>query len=501
MKPAPSCALFATVLGLAAPSLAGDPAAALMSRVLSPTPILDDLRELTDTIGGRPTGSKALDHAVDWGLARFRGAELENVRAEAYTCPRVWVPKTEWGEIVAPQSPWQSAESRRLRVAAMPFSTSTPPEGLEAEVVDVGSGDESAFAAAGQRVRGRWALVHTEPMKTIDDLFKEYTVTPGIAGRVRERGAAGVLWMSTHPGRLLYRHNLTLDGSLAAFPGAILEREGALRIARLLETGQPVRVKLMLASDSPANVPARNVVAEVRGGGKPDETVILGAHLDSWDLGRGALDNGCNAALVIDVARQAMGLAKAGIRPRRTLRFVLYTGEEAGTFGSFGEVRMHRSELDRVKAQIVFDIGTGRTSGFSLGGRADLKAAAEKALVPAAALGPFGQTTDAFLGTDNYDYLVEGVPTLVANQDGVPYLPQYHAESDTFDKVDARELKANAAIAAVLLWGLADGDAAPAPRQSRAEVEALVTLTGLAEQMQLFGLWKDFETGARGRQP
>ena len=120
-------------------------------------------------------------------------------------------------------------------------------------------------------------------------------------------------------------------------------------------------------------------------------------------------------------------------------------------------------------------------------------------MLPIAGLGPFTQTVDAFVGTDNYDYLVEGVPTLVANQDGPPYLPDYHAESDTFDKVDLRELRANLAIAAVVTWALADRAEPPAPRQNRAEVEALLEATGLAAQMRVFGLWAGFESGARGR--
>jgi len=307
--------------------------------------------------------------------------------------------------------------------------------------------------------------------------------------------------MSNRPGRLLYRHNLSLDGSLSPLPGAVVEREGALLLGRLAAAGRPVKVRLRLGSASPEKARAKNVVAEVRGREKPEEVVILGAHLDSWDLGRGALDNGCNVALVIDVARQAMALAKAGQRPRRTLRFVLYSGEEAGLLGSWGEVGLHRAELDRVKAQVVFDEGTGRTTGFSLGGRADLKPTVDAILGTAAGLGPFTQTVDAFVGTDNYDYLLEGVPTLVANQAGAPYLPDYHAESDTFDKADLRELKANAAIAGVVAWGLADRAEAPAPRQSRAEVEALLKATGLDEQMKTFGLWSDFASGARGRRP
>ena len=493
--------LLAGLLSVGGTLRADDPAAGLMQRALGPTPILDDLRQLTDTVGGRPTGSAALERAVDWAVARLREAGLDDVHTEAYVAPSTWLAGAEGAEVLSPRSPWDLPGSERLRVAAMPFSGATPSAGREAEVIDLGEADEPAFAAAGAKVAGRLVLVHSGPMRGLEDLFKEYMVTPERLARARAAGAAGVLWMSTRPGRLLYRHNATLDGSLYPLPAAVVEREGALRLARLAEAGQTVRVRLVLDGRAGARTPARNVVAEVRGREKPDEVVILGAHLDSWDLGRGALDNGCNAALVIDVARQAAALARAGARPRRTMRFVLYTGEEAGLWGSFAEVRRHRAELDRVKAQVIFDMGSGRTTGFSLGGRADLQPAVEAALAPARGRGPFTHTTDAFVGTDNYDYLIEGVPTLVATQDGPPYLPDYHAESDTFDKVDQEQLKANAALAAVVTWGLADLPTAPAPRQSRAEVEALVRATGIDAQMKVFGLWDAFVRGERGRAP
>jgi hypothetical protein len=488
---------LALLPGLAA---AEDPATTLVARSLGATPILEDLRVLTDEIGGRPTGSGALEQAVLWGVERFKAAGLENVHTEAYSAARTWLPLVESGEVLSKHPAWQSAESNRLRVAAMPFSFPTLATGLAADVVDLGAADESAFAAAGN-VRGRFVLVHSEPMRSIDDLFKEYMLTPRIFERAKQAGAAGVLWMSTRPGKLLYRHNVTLNGSLGTLPGAVVEREGALRIARTLAAGRAVQVQLTLTSAITEGAQASNVVAEVRGRERPDEVVILGAHLDAWDLGRGALDNGCNSALVVDVGRQVMALARAGLRPRRTLRFVLYTGEEASMYGSFAEVRSHRVELDRVRAQIIYDEGTGRTSGFSTGGRADIVSGVDAALAAVAALGPFKQTTDAFVGTDNYDYLVEGVPTLVANQDGPPYLPDYHAESDTLDKVDTRELKANTAIAAVLAWGLADREKPLGPRQSRAEVETLTKATGLDEQMKVFGLWDAFASGARGREP
>jgi len=477
---------------VAAPS----PTDTLIAKLLGPTPVLDDLRELTDSIGGRPTGSPAMDKAIDWALARLKAAGADAVRAETYTAPRNWLPRVETAEVTSPRYEAQPAERNQLRTAAMPFSPSTPAAGLEAEVADGGKGDPKSFATA----KGKWALVHTEPMRSIDDLFAEYLATPAIVANAKKAGAAGILWMSNRPHRLLYRHNATLDGSMSPIPAAMIEREGAERLARLLEAGKRVTVRVTLAVDVQEHASDRNVVAEITGRDKPGEVILLGAHLDSWDLGRGALDNGCNAALAIDVLRQLAVLAKAGQRPRRTIRIVLFSGEELGLYGSWQDVRAHRADLDKLRAVVIYDEGTGRTTGFSLGGRGELGPVVDRALAPVAGLGPFVHTTDAFVGTDNYDYLLEGVPNLVANQDGPPYLPDYHAESDTFDKVDTRELKANAAIAGALVWALADGDMLPAPRQSRAQVQAVLKATGLDTQMKTFSLWDEFATSKRGRQ-
>jgi carboxypeptidase Q len=477
----------------------GAPESLLLARLLGPTPILDDLQELTDSIGGRPTGSAALERAVDWGVRKLRAAGADAVRTEEFTLPHTWVAGSESGEVEVTLD-GKSIRSP-LRVAGMPFSTTTPEGGTRAGVTDVGDGVESGFAAAGSRLRGRWALVHTEPMKSIDDLFGEYMATPGIFDRAKAAGAVGVLWISNRPGRLLYRHNVALDGSIYPLPGVIVEREGGLRIARLLSRGADVVVRAGFRAEIRAEAKSRNVVAEIRGGTEPSEVVILGAHLDSWDLGRGALDNGCNASLVIDVARQAAALVKAAGRPRRTLRFVLYTGEEAGIFGSLAEVRIHAKDLDRVQAQVVIDEGSGKVTGFSLGGRAELGPAVDAALSAAAGLGPFRHTPDAFAGTDNLDYLLEGVPNLVANQEGAPYLPDYHAESDTFDKVDTSQLKANAAVLGVLVWHLADQPGRLAARLNHDAIEALAARTGLDTQLKTFSLWEDFESGRRGRRP
>ncbi len=241
---------------------------------------------------------------------------------------------------------------------------------------------------------------------------------------------------------------------------------------------------------------AANVVAELRGSELPDEYVVLGAHLDSWELGTGALDNGCNAALVIDALH---AIKASGIKPRRTIRFVLFSGEEEGMIGSRAYVTKHRAEMDKTAGVVVFDEGTGRVSGFSLGGRKDILDAVGQIVALLGAWGANTLTTDAFVGTDNLDFLIEGVPTLVANQAEANYLENYHASSDTFDKVDLPQLKKHVAIAAAVTLGIANAPARLGPRQSRSEIETLMKETGLDTQMQTLGLWREWTGGQRGR--
>jgi Zn-dependent M28 family amino/carboxypeptidase len=240
-----------------------------------------------------------------------------------------------------------------------------------------------------------------------------------------------------------------------------------------------------------------NVVGEIRGYEKPDESVILGAHLDSWDLGTGALDNGCNAALVIEAARV---LKATGLRPRRTIRFILFSGEEQGLLGSWAYVNAHRAEMDKIRAVIVFDSGIGRVTGYSLGARHDLEAGVREVLKPLESWDLNHDTLDAQMGTDHVDFMLEGVPTLVANQEEANYLPNYHAASDTLDKVDLRTLRLHTAIAALTAWGLADRAEPLGKRYSRAEMESLMKESGLDQQMKAMGFWESWETGSRGRQ-
>jgi carboxypeptidase Q len=465
-----------------------DAAKLLAAREQGPTPLLDDLRDLCDSIGGRPTCSPACDRAVDWAVARFRAAGVESTWTESYTIPASWAGGADHAECLAPvQFP--------IRVAAGPFSAPTPGgHALEAPLVNAGDGSAESFARLGDKARGAIALVLSPEMKNEADLFAEYTRDGPMLRAAARADVAALLVQSTHPGVLLYRHPLGFAGSNQFFPAAVVARIHAARLARLAEHGE-VRVRLDLPSRLSGPCDARNVVAEIRGRERPEEIVLIGAHLDSWDLGTGAEDNGVNAATVIDIARSFIAL---GILPRRTVRFVLFTGEEQGLFGSKAYVLRHYAEMGRHVVMITFDTGSGRTTGFYLNGRGELREPINRALAAVPGLVATDDSLEAIDGTDNFDFLIAGVPNLIARQEWAPYLPNYHAESDVYDAINPQEARNNAALAAVLVWGLADSPNRPAPHQTRAEVEKLLHDTKLDEQMKSFGQWDEWVAGGRG---
>jgi Zn-dependent M28 family amino/carboxypeptidase len=448
----------------------------------------EDLRTLVDEIGGRITGSAGYEKSLQWGVEAFRRAGVDSVKLEPYDAPAKWEPESAKALVVSPfQFP--------VDVISFALAPSTPTQGLKASLVDAGDGAKADFDRLGRKAKGAIILVRSKPMKSFEDLFAEYLAVPGMMQSAVDKGAAAILFLSTRPRELLYRHIATWDGRIGPLPMAQVSREDGLRLARLLEKGHALTVSLDIQNRIGGAWRAQNVVAEIKGSAKPEEIVLLGAHLDAWDLGTGTLDNGVNCALVVEVARV---MAK-GPRPRRTVRFVLFTGEETGLLGSRGYVARHHGELDQHVAAVIHDIGDGRVTGYFNNGRPELTAGLKAALAPVAAWGAGGVANDALLGTDNFDFLLEGVPNLVANQETDKYLPDYHAASDTYDKVDLREARMNAAIAAVTVSGLANAPERFGPRQSREEVAKVLSANGLDAQMKTYGLWREWEEGGRGR--
>lgn len=466
-----------------------DAAPIIIKSIQGPSPLEKNLRELTDTIGGRVTGTPAAEKAVDWAVNAFRQAGVDEVLTENFTLPNGW---SEGRTRLLVQSPVPF----HVHVVSMGWSPATPTDGITADLVDIGAGSPADFKRVGDSAKGAILLVHTELLKTWEDLFNEYLDDPAVEQRAIDAGASAILWMSTRPYMLLYRHIFALNGTIDRIPQAIVAREDAERLARFIAAGEPVKVTLDMPNKISGQTASENVVAEIRGSEKPNEFVILAAHLDSWELGTGALDNGCNAAMIIDAAR-AIRASKA--IPKRSIRFILFTGEEQGMLGSWAYALAHRAELSNMSAAVVFDSGDGRVTGYSLSGRKDVLGPLNDALRPLHSLGPLKNTLDAEIGTDNFDFLLEGVPTLIANQDADDYMMNYHASSDTFDKVDFAQLKKNEAIAAVTAYALADMPEKLGVRQSRAQVARLLERTGMEKQMKQMNMWQDWADGKRGR--
>jgi len=450
------------------------------------SPLQENLRKLTDVVGGRVPGTPAFTDAVQWGITGFKAAGADSVHLEEFTIAQSWAEGATEVEVVSPA---------KFRVLAHSLAWTPLLLPTTARVVDVGMGRAEDFAKAGD-ITGAIVLAHSVVLKTWNDLFDEYFRAPGIIQQAVSGKAIAIAFEASREHDILYRHINVGTGKIDVIPQVLLAREDAERISRLLARGSPVTMSISLPNRIGPAITTNNVVAEIKGSELPNQIVMLGAHLDSWELGTGALDNGCNAALVIDTLR---AIKASGIRPRRTIRFVLYSGEEEGLLGSLAYVRAHQSELDNIVAELVLDEGSGPVTGFSTGGRKDIDAAVMPMLQPFAQWKAAELTNDAMTGTDHFDYMIEGVPTLVANQAEANYLENYHAISDTYDKVDFAQLKKNEAMAAEVVVQLANSPQRIGPRWTRAQIEASFAETHLDEQMKGFGIWEEWANGTRGR--
>jgi carboxypeptidase Q len=464
-----------------------EPADRVIAEALKPSPLETNLRHLTDQIGGRVPGTPAMQKAVEWGVAAFKAAGADSVHTEDFTIPASWAEGNTQMSVSVP-------ESFGVRVVSLAWAPALAPQHHVA-VVDVGSGTVEDFAKAGN-FSGTILLVHSSEMATWDDLFAEYLRAPGIIDRAVQGNALAIAFQSTRPHDLLYRHTNSQAGEIDRLPMVLVAREDAARMARLIASGQKLYADLAIPNRIGGPITTANMVAELKGSESPDEFVVLGAHLDSWELGTGALDNGCNAALVIDALR---AIKASGLRPRRSIRFILFSGEEEGLLGSHAYVRAHRDALDKDAGVVILDMGTGQLTGFSLGGRKDVLPAVTALVAPLKQFGATTLTTDAEWGTDHFDFMLEGVPTLFANQVEANYLINYHAMSDTYDKVDIQQLKRQVAEAAAVTFGIANSPERIGPRLNRAQIEQTMRETHLDDLMKTFGMWQDWQQGKVGR--
>jgi carboxypeptidase Q len=474
----------------------------VIQTALQPSPLEKNLHRLTDEIGGRVPGTLAMQHAVAWGMHAFTAAGADTVHSEGFTIPNSWAEgATEMTATTAYEvnptnvgggTVLSSFHVRAVSVAWAPALALVK----HVPIVDVGEGTEADFQKVGD-VSGKIVLVHTTVLKTWNDLFAEYSKAPPVIDLAVKSKVKAVAFMATREHGILYRHTNTVAGEIDRLPMVLVAREDGERISRLLSAGNLVWADLSVPNQIGVPIKSSNVIAEIRGSEKPDEFVILGAHLDSWELGTGALDNGCNAALVVDALR---AIKASGIKPRRTIRFILFSGEEQGMIGSRAYASNHRAELDKAAGVIVYDSGTGKTTGFAVGGRKDIVAWVQALIAPLAQFDVKEVKLDMEWGTDHFDFMLEGVPTLVADQVEANYLENYHAVSDTYDKVDFSQLKKHVAEAAALSVELADLPEKIGPRLTHDQIDETIRETRSVEMLKAAGIWDEWVSGKRGRQ-
>lgn len=461
----------------------------LMAAMLGETPIEEDLQELCDRYGGRVTGTKANLRSVDWGVKKFQEAGVA-VQKEKFQIPSLWLENATLAKV-------SGDANFTPKIVAKHYSRSTAKGGITAPILDLGTGSEEDFAKAGRATSGKFILVEMDLCLDIDGLFKEYVDAALVEERASKAGVAGVLFMSSRPRKLLYRliASQGVDNNLLLL---IMGREDAKRCQRILRDGGQLDFDVDLQVKTGGETDSYNVIAEIKGSEKPDEVVIIGAHLDSWGLGTGANDNGANVAMMIDIARQ---MKKLNIQPKRTVRFALWNGEEQGMFGSEGYCISHEKELDKHIMTLSVDIGSGPIIGFFTNGRPELLAGTEEVVKPFSGLGPFLNLDIPIVGTDNFDFMLQGVPNLVANHKPATYGINYHAESDTYDKVDLASLKVNSAIIAALTLSFAnlEDEKITWKRQDRAAIEALIKEHNIEFSMRMLGVWEEWAKKERGR--
>jgi Zn-dependent M28 family amino/carboxypeptidase len=427
---------------------------------------LDRLRHLTDNIGPRLSGSPQAQHAVEYVAAEMRALGAE-VQLEKTTVPH-WVRGVETSELLSwpGQAP---GTTQKIVLTALGGSGATPSEGLQAEVAIVNSFAELREVPA-DAVKGKILLFNERFDKRLaiqgdgGGAYGKAVVYRGAAPTLgRSLGAAAVLVRSVGGADYRLPHTgATFSGSeTPRIPSAAVTAEDADLLVNLTRQG-PVRMRLTLTPQTLPPAESFNVIADWKGTDHPEQMVIVSGHLDSWDLGTGAIDDGAGVV----VSMQAIHLLKdLGIHPKRTVRFIAWMDEEQSAEGSKTYAAEHASAVDVQNhiGALESDLGAGHPAGIHFVGKPELEEF----------LRPVAQVLDAFgagslvasreAGSDVDALNRKGIPGFSPIQDSRFYFDYHHTAADTFDKVDPRELAENAAVMTVLSYALADS-ATAAPR-------------------------------------
>jgi len=429
-----------------------EPSSRLIGEALSDTFAWRRLSVLTDTIGNRLSGSPQLERAVQWALDEMNRDGLENVHAEPAMVPK-WIRGAESAEIVEPSH-------HSIVMLGLGGSVATPPEGIEAELMVVRSFEELDTNAT--RANGAIVLFNV-PFTTYNETVRFRSTG---ASRAARHGARAVLVRSIGPAGLRLPHTGALQYAADApkIPAAAITAEDADRFQRMADRlhaeagsanapGSRIVVRLKMEAHFEPDVESANVVGEIRGRDLPDEVVVVSGHLDSWDVGAGATDDGGGCIVTWEALRL---MKKLNLHPRRTVRVVLWTNEENGGRGGLAYRDRHRAELGRHVMMLESDGGVFQPNGFGFTGsdRARRTVAEIATLlrgIGADEIGPAGGGAD--IGPS---VLEAKIPSMSLDVDGSKYFLIHHTPADTVDKINPVDMAKCAAAVAVMAYVVAD---------------------------------------------
>lgn len=398
------------------------------------------LAEMTEKFGNRLSGTPALEQTIDWVIAKMKEDGLQNVRGEPVMVP-VWVRGAESAQLVSPRA-------QNLPMLGLGGSIATPPGGITADVMVVGSFSDLTAKAA--QAAGKIVLFDV-PFTNYGETV-QYRSRGAIAAAKVGAVAALVRSVTPYSQRTPHTGGMSYDSTVRRIPAAAITVEDAEMIHRMLDRGERVRVKLTMSAKTMPDAPSRNVMGEIVGSERPDEVVVFGGHIDSWDVGRGAMDDGGGVV----VAWEAVKLLKRlGLKPKRTIRVVGWTNEENGGRGGQGYRDAHKAEVEKHVLAIESDGGVFKPQGFSFGG-------SDPALEILKQVGSLldrieaGSIVKGGGGADIAPIMALGVPGLGLNVDGTKYFWYHHTEADTIDKLDPNDMARCVAAMAVMAYVVAD---------------------------------------------
>jgi carboxypeptidase Q len=425
------------------------------------------LETLTDTIGGRITGSPEDRAAAELILKTLKDAGIDSAHLEEYDLTSTWRHGPATGEVISPVK-------RALIIGSYGWVPGTPGP-IEVPVTDFGpiGSDRDPIPA---RVRGAAVIVDLRSGGSSSAYVGARAI---IARRLAQAGASAMFIVSDKPDRMVYTSAFGFYPR-APLPVISIANEDAAFLRRLLAHGD-VKARLDVQNSFPGPGKERNVVADIQGS-DPSEMVLLCAHFDSWDPAQGANDNGAGVAAVLEAARIFKLLH---IQPKHTIRFVFFSGEEELSNGSRAYVEQHKDELDKIRAVFNIDSGAHPPLGFAIHGRQDMEAISKTLLKPLAPLGADRVFLDADFDSDQETFIVAGLPIYSLRVDPQDYDARHHTIIDTFERVDPRMLAIHTAVMAVAGYSFANAEQRPGRRLSPPEVQDLLKRTGLEQLYQL----------------